>query len=704
MRFLVCLGILFASSMAHSKELDLTKSPADTVILRDFSGKPDATGVLGRYTLQLPSYKRGVLYQGGWWPTGANRVYSRLVQPREDGLVDVPEIHYGNPNGGLFCLFEQTDGRYLAFLPLTGSQTYSWFELSGGKMVAREGRPKSLGQHDYLGGRLELCFGHHGTAAVAGDLPLCAWSTGKTPYEAAHDVFRQAAKLGEGRWKLRDEKPFPEPFQYLGWCSWDCIGMKCNEPWMLKALKGLDESPVPVRWALMDDGHYDKKTLLHDESDFPKSYAGLMKYRRPEKLRWLGIWYAMYGNFGGTQVHPSWDPIKDYYRVVNRRMMPKEDVESARVFFRYLFREADKHDFDLLKVDFETHNVKFFGGSNRGKPPVAGGPFPNPYTAAMNAQRGFHQVAGEDFKALINCNWHSAPCLFGSFDSVVGRCSEDNRGGEQDAITHTFHAFASTPWLGQIAWGDHDMFHSGDKSEKAAGFNAVAKAMSGGPVYLSEFAENIRHELVRPLCYEDGRLLRPLAPSTPLPEDIFHRLFEPRLFAAVSPLPHRAATFVIYGVNRQGPNATRKFSRTLTSKDYASAGGMVQPYPGPWAIPEDGLLVYDRQTGKAQPMKDGYTVELQGFDFRALQVSPVVGGCSVIGRTDKYLSASAISSLEYAENRIDVSMHESGPLGVWLRDGTPSASGVSLKEQGGGLFIAELPAKPGTVSLTISVQ
>lgn len=701
--------LITIGGVSHSRAvdgvLDMVGNPEGQTILNDFSGSPDSLGVLGRYSLQLPAYERGVYYQGGWWPAGGNRVYSRGIRPHADGTVDIVEVHDENVEGGIFAIFELTAGGYLAVLPLAGVETYSWLNVAGGTIQTRTDREAPTGEYECLGGTLELKFGHHGTASVAGDLPICAWARGSSPYEAASKVWEQAADpaLAQGRFKLREDKPYPELMRYLGWCSWDCIGMQCNEELMLSALQGLDESPVPVRWALMDDGHYDKLSLLNDTNDFPNSYASLMQYRTPEKLKWIGVWYAMFGNFGGTQVNPAWDPIAEHYDLVGTRMMPKTNLESARAYFRHIFREGKKHDFDFLKTDFQSYNMKFFGARWPNRPNPTTGPFDNPYAASINAQQGFHEVVDSDFSALINCNWHNAPSIFGSFDSVVGRCSEDNKGGDQDAISHTFHAFAATPWLGQVAWGDHDMFHSSDNSTQAAKFNVIAKAVSGSAVYLSEFAEDIKAEYVNGLCYEDGLLLRPLAPATPLPEDLFYQMYQERLYAAVAPLANSSATIVVYNTHRRYAQASMTFTRTLTAADYAEAGAMIQPYPGLWSLPAEDVLVYDWYNKIASKLGAGYEVSLVNFDYRVLQLSPIENGWSVIGRTDKYISAAGVESVQAETDRLVVELHRSGPLTIWSERGyVPEADGVVFTSAGGDLFTADLPVSADPVTLVIT--
>ena len=129
---------------------------------------------------------------------------------------------------------------------------------------------------------------------------------------------------------------------------------------------------------------------------------------------------------------------------------------------------------------------------------------------------------------------------------------------------------------------------------------------------------------------------------------------------------------------------------------------MIQPYPGEWEVPAEGLLVYDHQTKSAKRLpKDGYGVELAGFGAHLIQFSPIQNGWSVIGRTDKYLSAAAVEILECGKKKLKLKRHESGPLAIWVEKGTPKAKGVKFADQGNGLFVANLPVKAESPVITI---
>ena len=306
----------------------------------------------------------------------------------------------------------------------------------------------------------------------------------------------------------------------------------------------------------------------------------------------------------------------------------------------------------------------------------------------------------EEFGGLINCNWHQPHFLFNSGNSSVGRCSADySKGNLKKAKAHLYDSYAATPWLGQIAWGDHDMFHSNDKF--AGRMMAVSKALSGAPVYLSDPYDHLDMKNIKPLCYEDGLLLRPLAPAAPLPEDIFQPLETKRLHRVMAPLANGAAAIEIYNFHGDAKDDNPEYSTTIVPADYAAAGGMMQPFSGDWKLPDEGLVVYDYYAKTARKLNTSCNVSIKGFGDRLLQLSPVENGWAVIGRTDKYLPAAAVDSIKSNGKSIQIKLHETGPFGLWLAEGRPVAKDVLFTDQGNGFFLAELAVKTEPIELTI---
>ena len=673
----VCVTLLASASAAAETTIDLSAEQCGVETLHSYSGDPDPQGIMERFRLTVPSFRRAVYYRGQWWPYAGNRVTARIVtEPAQE-------------EGGVFLLLENTRGDYLAVLPLCGGRAYSFLAPDGTDFI--------------------LKFGTHGKASIEGDFPVVAWAHGENPYEACQAAWKLAADVPQldDAMKLRGEKAYPEVFRYLGWCSWEEFKGKITSDLLVEQLEGLESSPAPVRYLLVDDGHFDRSTLAPSAEKFPRGYKPLTDARTQDGIRWIGMWYALMGNAPGMASLGDLGPVADSMMAVhNGRIMPRPDAESIESFLRYMFGFSKRDGIDFLKIDFYGGVLPRYAGTATSGTTA---PFPddnthaidNPVEATVTYARVLQRVVEEMFGGLINCNWHQPQFYFHAGNSSVGRCSADyKKGNLEKAKSHLYDSYAAIPWLGQIAWGDHDMFHSNDAF--AGRMMAISKALSGGPVYLSDPYDYIDVENVRPLCYEDGLLLRPIAPASPLPEDIFHPVDAERLWRVMAPLANRSVAVAVYNFQGDAAGDNPEFTTVIQSGDYRAAGGMVQPYSGDWQLPAEGLVVYDWSAGTATRLKSsGYPVSIRGFGDRLLQLSSIENGWAVIGRTDKYLPAAAVESVTSNRKKLTVALHESGPLSIWLDRGTPHAAGVEFADKGGGLYVANLPVEPKPLELDI---
>jgi len=220
---------------------------------------------------------------------------------------------------------------------------------------------------------------------------------------------------------------------------------------------------------------------------------------------------------------------------------------------------------------------------------------------------------------------------------------------------------------------------------------AVSKAVSGGPVYLSDAPTEFDPDAVNPLCYTDGKLLRPLAPAAPLPDSVFLDPYRnPVPYRVIAPLANGSAAIVVYNIKHANEAAT--FTASVSPADYTHANAMIQPYPGKRKIPAEGLILYDWYAEKAQLLEKSYTFDLTGLEDRLIQLSPIVEGWAVIGRADKYLAAAAVRILEINENSITIKMIEPGPLTIWTGQGLPKSQGLRFIKLANNLYKADIPA------------
>ncbi|KAJ6863521.1 hypothetical protein NC652_040147 [Populus alba x Populus x berolinensis] len=106
-----------------------------------------------------------------------------------------------------------------------------------------------------------------------------------------------------------------------------------------------------------------------------------------------------------------------------------------------------------------------------------------------------------------------------SKQTAVVRASDDFY--PRDPVSHTIHIAAvayNSVFLGEFMQPDWDMFHS---LHPAAEYHASARAISGGPIYVSDAPGKHNLELLKKLILPDGSILRARLPGRPTRDCLF---------------------------------------------------------------------------------------------------------------------------------------------------------------------------------------
>lgn len=641
----------------------------------------DNRGVTSVVDIEMPPFEiASYVANPQYWPGGGCRRVPLLTSD----FRDLPE-------GGQFLLARLSARKHVALLPLACSTGYAW-------LAAREGR-------------LQIRAGNHGKTPLAGRVPLAAWAVDKDPYRAAQAAFRAALACPALTGKLRQDKPYPEIFRYLGWCSWEEFHTGINEQNMTAALEGMNAGPIPVRYVILDDGHQDfgddksyfYRTLrsFNGHPDrFPNNYSALTGRLRGDKVRWLGYWTPLLAGMAGIDVDAAVGDLKRHLqKLPQSALVPQDSPEAAHAFVDALVSNMARHGFAFTKIDFMDFALSLYSGAE-----VMIHPAPdntnavaNPFRTAWQIYTALEPALEAAGLALINCNSQATITTLNFSHSNVTRCSGDyGKGNRDNARDHLWLSYATMPWLGQVAWGDHDMFHSCDPV--CGRSMAVSKALSGGPVYLSDSPADFVADFIRPLCHEDGLLLRPLAPAAPLPESLFLNPVEtPAAYRVVAPLANQSAAIGLYNLTRDETPVTA----SVSPDDYSAAPAMIQPHPGPWKLPREGLFLYDWYAASGAPLTGPVSYTLAGLEDRLLLLLPIRDGWAVVGRADKYLAPAAVAVESVDKDQLVVTLPESGPLTLYSASGTPTADGVTFADLGGGMWRAELPVAAGEVRVVI---
>lgn len=626
---------------------------------------PDENGIIAQVKLDLPDFQKGIYYRP-FSPTTAsgNRVEPLWLADISD-LANLKEKTPRNGtyvNLGAFLMLKKTTGNYLVLLPVVSNRIGNTFSI----------------QNDSL----YLTVATYGTRTEHTSAPLLAYAESDNPYEAtklAWEIAMQTEGV-KGNIDWRSNKTYPEPFKYLGWCSWEHYRQDINEEIILRSIADIKSSTLPFRWLMVDDGYLDadKGKLLSfgvDKNKFPNGWDTITSQKN-DKLKWMGIWRNFNGYMGGVSANHTMDNLKEHIVKVqhngNERYMPRISPESSNAFYHEMTSLTKEAGFDFLKVDFQSNNFRYNTGS-------------------VNAILGVHynnMALEENCKSqglpLLNCIAQQNFNVFNHKYSALIRGSVDYKTTTDRLDVTLVQNFTNAFWLGHTHWLDQDMFYANYKTAKLM---AVARAVSGGPVYLSDETKNIDHTYLNPLTFADGHILGTLAPGVPLPESMMQDpYFDNKAFRVIAPLENNAAIIMAVNLNQD----EKKVKTFINIEDYTFAGGMIQPYTGLWDIPKEGILLYNQYTKEASVLNDKYAFELESRKEGLFQLSPIKQGWAIIGNPDKYLPASTYQLLSVDDASIRIKLVENSPVMLWSESKIPSSENFEFTKMPNGLWYGKL--------------
>ena len=418
------------STTPVSETIRLARLPRQGVrVAEDYRGTPDRFGLLRRYELVVPAFRRGCWFASDWpgkWPAGANRVLPWAFGEK------LGRLNYG----GLFVFLELQRGGYLAIVPIAGSETMTWLNVA-------------------TGGRLVLNLGTLGTEPVACDAPLFAWARTDDLYTACHEAWSHALSRGSAAGP-RQARTYPAVFRYLGWCSWEEYRADITSDLLVDAVRQLEDSPVPVRYVLVDDGHLDHKARrlrsFRPNAKFPDGWKPLLRLRKKDRIRWIGVWHDFNGYWRTIARDNDLGPElnEQLAALPSGALLPRESPGAAAAFYDAFLDAVVDAGFDFVKIDDQATNLAHYRGCG------------NAVAAGHHCCAALQDACRRRFHGLINCMAHNALCVFTTRNAVT-RCSIDYKVGDAaKGKAHIWQSYANTLWLCQTVWGDHDMFHSSD--------------------------------------------------------------------------------------------------------------------------------------------------------------------------------------------------------------------------------------------------
>ncbi len=374
------------------------------------------------------------------------------------------------------------------------------------------------------GGKTELCLDSECMGLTAAEGDFLAIACGCTPQKS---LKKRAALMRKAHGFLtpkKEEKHLPQFAQGLGWCTWNAFYHDVSAEKIEKKLREFKEKGVKISRIIIDDGWTQANgwKLCAFEADPKKFPNGLAAFIKRIKAKYgithVGIWHSMMAYWWGVD---EGSPLAEKYRDCLMKteagiLMPDFRTEGkALSFFLDWHRYLRECGVDFLKIDTQGEIGVFM----RGSCPVT--------RAFKNAHRVMEESVHRIFNdELINCMGMGNESFGAREHTALVRSSDDFcPSAENGFAKHVVQNVYNSLFYDDFYMCDFDMWQT---DNAAASRDAVLRAISGGPVYVSdEMGKTVAERLV-PLADECGSVHLCDTAALPVPAQVYgpHDVFK----------------------------------------------------------------------------------------------------------------------------------------------------------------------------------
>ncbi len=455
--------------------------------------------------------------------------------------------------------------------------------------------------------------------------------------------------------RLREEKRLPAFVDYFGWCTWNAYYQEVSERKVLSGLAAFKKSGVKPRFMILDDGWQDINTKGHMNSfgtnkRFPKGLAPMIDQAKHKfGIEIFGVWHALQGYWGG--VNPR-GPLAKHYEVFARLGLKPCNMEKQEIglvskddvarFYNDFHETLHHAGVDMVKIDSQSGMQEL----------CANGPVKSqvPYVSTMKAyQQAIQASTQTHFEGnLLHCMCGSQDVAYNMSASTAWRNSDDFYPNQKPShanhmVINAFNAL----WSHTFCCPDWDMFMSGHYT---GAYHAAARAISGGPIYISDKPGDHDAKIIKRLCLSDGRALRSDNPALPLASRIYDDPKNGEHLLFVRNNNGSAGVLAAFHCQFEGPAINDSF----TLKDLGLERG-------------EYALWYAR-ANKLERIhsRDKIVLTLNELEAEIIHACPLNEGVAILGLLDKDNSTAAVTAHGWdRDSSYRVALKDGGTLGVY---------------------------------------
>jgi len=508
---------------------------------------------------------------------------------------------------------------------------------------------------------------------------------GKDPLSLLRNIAKKAAELLNNGLHMRDERKVADVFEYLGWCSWDALQIRVNHAGLLEKAAEFKEKNIPIHYAIIDDMWADVPNLnniprdvtfaemcqaMHvskmrsfegDPVRFPDGMAAAVRDLKSSGIPNVGIWFPTTGYWSGftTDGEAAHDFADCIEETAAGQLLVSPEPEKADKLFGKLCERIKSWGGDFVKIDNQGFHTRFKDREAIGK-------------TSRSIQNAIEHAVNDSFDgAIINCMGMPSECMFNRRETALCRCSDDFIPESREWFAKNILQCSYNGLLqGQYYVNDWDMWWTDDEQ---ATKNSLCRAVSGGPIYLSDKIGRSRPEIIKPLVLRDGRILRCDESATPTVDCL---ISDPTKNGKIFKIRNRVGKAGIAAVfNIDAENRT--VCGTLRPSDTGLSDGCRYGYYE-FFTGEGGIL----ETG------DELSITLENNDiFRLYTFVPLSDtGVTALGRLDLMIGIKAASQCGN-----NVTLSEGGRIGFITENDVRIFAGDHEipYERNGALIVAE---------------
>ena len=492
----------------------------------------------------------------------------------------------------------ETDNGYMAVLPVTNGDFNVTVTASDNK--------------DTLRFQLSPCY--DGAYDIEGVFALIAYSD--NPYEAVKKAYRYAYEKGLIKTRLREEKTLDPIYKGLGWCTWNAFYREVCEKSIFKKLNEFRKKGISLKWMIIDDGWMqtsDKErvalmSFYENKEKFPNGLKACIDRIKSEYgVEKVGVWHALTGYwFGIEKGSELFYEQKDNLIETNMGVVIP-DGEKAYNFFSKWYEYLKMQGVDFVKIDGQGNTLEFYSGEKDCIEKIR-----KVQEAADRAVEDYFGGNVINCMALNNLNVQNRP-----FTSL-SRSSDDFLPKKPESfIFHIMQNTYNAVFQSDLFYCDYDMWQSYDVTAK---ISSLLRAVSGGPIYLSDGVGLTDNTYIKPLVDAEGRLIMCDDCAIPMREHLFDN---PR-GGILKLINKKKDGYVIAVFNLSNERRKVSVDTAFLKGDYVS------------------YTYFQKKFYKDKL----YSFEIDAFDAEIINLYKVENGSIYIGDMAKYISVGGQNKIE----------------------------------------------------------